>query len=83
MQRRSFQAALAAVAKTASSSADTLAAAPARFTPLRQYGPERCPRTIAIHNRAVGIYLDAKFSRRDIDDVIAAIGKIHSSVSQS
>jgi 8-amino-3,8-dideoxy-alpha-D-manno-octulosonate transaminase len=42
-----------------------------------RYGAECCPRTIAVHRRFAGITLDPGFSHSDIDDVIAAIRKVH------
>src|SRR5262249_13692063 len=42
-----------------------------------RYGAECCPRTIAVHRRFAVITLDPGFSHSDIDDVIAAIRKVH------
>jgi dTDP-4-amino-4,6-dideoxygalactose transaminase len=48
-----------------------------------RYGAECCPRTIAIHHRFAGITLDPKFSKSDIEDVVAAIRKVHPAVARS
>jgi 8-amino-3,8-dideoxy-alpha-D-manno-octulosonate transaminase len=48
-----------------------------------QYGAECCPRTIAIHHRFAGITLDPKFSTSDVQDVVAAIRKVHPAVTRS
>lgn len=45
-----------------------------------RYGAECCPRTIAIHDRFAGVTLDPRFSRRDVDDIIAAIRKVYPAV---
>jgi 8-amino-3,8-dideoxy-alpha-D-manno-octulosonate transaminase len=42
-----------------------------------KYGAECCPRTIAIHRRFAGVALDPKFTRRDADDIVAAIRKVY------
>ena len=42
-----------------------------------QYGPEICPRTIDILGRFGGPLMDPKFSRTDIDDIIAAVRKVY------
>lgn len=42
-----------------------------------QYGAACCPRTIDILSRFAGVSLDPKFTRRDTDDVIAAIRKVY------
>jgi 8-amino-3,8-dideoxy-alpha-D-manno-octulosonate transaminase len=47
-----------------------------------KYGAECCPRTIAIHRRFAGVALDPKFTRRDVEDIIAAIRKVHSAVAR-
>jgi 8-amino-3,8-dideoxy-alpha-D-manno-octulosonate transaminase len=47
------------------------------------YGAACCPRTIAVHERFAGVTLDPKFSRADIDDVIAAIGKVYPEVTRA
>jgi 8-amino-3,8-dideoxy-alpha-D-manno-octulosonate transaminase len=45
-----------------------------------KYGAECCPRTIAVHRRFAGIALDPKFSRKDIEDIIAAIRKVYPAI---
>jgi 8-amino-3,8-dideoxy-alpha-D-manno-octulosonate transaminase len=47
-----------------------------------RYGAECCPKTIAIHHRFAGITLDPKFSKSDIEDVVAAIRKVHPAVAR-
>jgi dTDP-4-amino-4,6-dideoxygalactose transaminase len=47
-----------------------------------RYGAECCPRTTAIQHRFAGIALDPKYARRDIDDIVAAIRKVLSSVAR-
>jgi 8-amino-3,8-dideoxy-alpha-D-manno-octulosonate transaminase len=42
-----------------------------------QYGTACCPRTIDVLSRFAGVPIDPKFSKRDIDDIIAAIRKVH------
>jgi dTDP-4-amino-4,6-dideoxygalactose transaminase len=42
-----------------------------------QYGAACCPRTIDVLSRFAGVPIDPKFSKRDIDDIIAAIRKVH------
>jgi 8-amino-3,8-dideoxy-alpha-D-manno-octulosonate transaminase len=48
-----------------------------------RYGAECCPRTIAIHQRFAGITLDPKFSTSDVEDVVAAIRKVHAPATRS
>src|SRR5262249_9481606 len=48
-----------------------------------RYGAECCPRTLAIHRRFAGVALDPKFSRRDVDDIVAAIRKVHPTAVQA
>jgi hypothetical protein len=48
-----------------------------------QYGAECCPRTIAIHRRFAGVTLDPKYSRRDADDIVAAIRKVYPAVTRA
>lgn len=48
-----------------------------------RYGAESCPRTIDILNRFGGVSVDPKFSKRDVEDVIAAIRKVYPAVSAS
>jgi 8-amino-3,8-dideoxy-alpha-D-manno-octulosonate transaminase len=45
-----------------------------------RYGPEVCPRTIDILGRFGGILMDPKFTRQDVDDIIAGIRKVYPSV---
>ena len=40
------------------------------------YGPGSCPRTIDILSRFAGPLIDPKFTRRDTDDIVAAIRKV-------
>lgn len=42
-----------------------------------RYGAACCPKTIAILERFGGVVLDPKFSEGDVDDIIAAIRKVH------
>jgi 8-amino-3,8-dideoxy-alpha-D-manno-octulosonate transaminase len=42
-----------------------------------RYGPDTCPRTIDILGRYAGVSMDPKFTRRDLDDVVAAIRKVY------
>jgi len=46
-----------------------------------RYGAASCPRTIEILNRFGGVLMDPKFSRRDTDDIVAAIRKVHPKVA--
>ncbi|MBI3681765.1 MAG: DegT/DnrJ/EryC1/StrS family aminotransferase [Acidobacteria bacterium] len=46
-----------------------------------RYGAESCPRTIDILSRFSGVLMDPKFSKRDLEDVVAAIRKVHPAVS--
>jgi 8-amino-3,8-dideoxy-alpha-D-manno-octulosonate transaminase len=48
-----------------------------------RYGAECCPKTIAIQHRFAGIALDPKFTRRDVDDIVAAIRKVYPAVARS
>jgi 8-amino-3,8-dideoxy-alpha-D-manno-octulosonate transaminase len=48
-----------------------------------RYGAECCPRTIAVHRRFAGIALDPKFTRRDVDDIIAAIRKVYPAAARA
>jgi hypothetical protein len=43
-----------------------------------KYGPETCPRTIDILSRFAGPMMDPKYTRRDVDDIIAAVRKVYS-----
>lgn len=42
-----------------------------------RYGPETCPATIDILQRYGGVPMDPKYSRKDVDDVVAAIRKVY------
>jgi len=42
-----------------------------------RYGAECCPRTATVVDRFAGVALDPKFTRGDIDDVVAAIRKVY------
>ncbi len=46
-----------------------------------KYGPATCPRTLAILDRFAGPSLDPKYTRRDTDDIIAAIRKVYPVIS--
>lgn len=48
-----------------------------------RYGAECCPKTLAVHGRFAGVTLDPKFTTADVDDVIAAIRKVHPRVMSS
>lgn len=45
-----------------------------------QYGAASCPRTIDILSRFAGPSLDPKYSKQDVDDVIAAIRKVYPTI---
>jgi 8-amino-3,8-dideoxy-alpha-D-manno-octulosonate transaminase len=45
-----------------------------------KYGAASCPRTLDILERFAGPPMDPKFTRRDTDDVIAAIRKVYPKV---
>ena len=42
-----------------------------------RYGPEACPKTIAVLDRFGGVPLDPKYSESDTRDIVAAIRKVH------
>jgi 8-amino-3,8-dideoxy-alpha-D-manno-octulosonate transaminase len=42
-----------------------------------QYGAACCPRTIDILNRFAGVSMDPKYTRRETDDIVAAIRKVY------
>jgi 8-amino-3,8-dideoxy-alpha-D-manno-octulosonate transaminase len=46
-----------------------------------RYGAACCPRTIDILGRFGGVLMDPKFSRRDTDDIVAAIRKVYPQVA--
>lgn len=48
-----------------------------------RYGAESCPQTIDVLSRFGGVAIDPKFTRRDTDDIIAAIRKVYPVVMQS
>ena len=48
-----------------------------------QYGAASCPRTIDILARFAGVAMDPKFTRRDTDDIVAAIRKVYPTVIRS
>jgi len=45
-----------------------------------RYGAAACPRTIEIHDRFGGVLMDPKFTKRDTDDIVAAIRKVYPKV---
>lgn len=45
-----------------------------------RYGAECCPRTLDILSRTACVPLDPKYSREDVDDIIAGIRKVHPTV---
>jgi dTDP-4-amino-4,6-dideoxygalactose transaminase len=47
-----------------------------------RYGAECCPRTTAIQRRFAGVALDPKYTRHDIDDIVAAIRKVYPAVGR-
>jgi 8-amino-3,8-dideoxy-alpha-D-manno-octulosonate transaminase len=47
-----------------------------------RYGAECCPKTTAIQHRFAGVALDPKYTRRDTDDIVAAIRKVFPSVAR-
>jgi 8-amino-3,8-dideoxy-alpha-D-manno-octulosonate transaminase len=46
-----------------------------------RYGAHTCPRTIDIHARFAGVSIDPGFTKRDADDVVAAIRKVYPAVT--
>jgi len=48
-----------------------------------QYGAACCPKTIDILGRFAGVAMDPKFTRRDTDDIVAAIRKVYPTVVRS
>ncbi len=46
-----------------------------------KYGPATCPRTLDILDRFAGPSLDPKYTRRDTDDIIAAIRKVYPAIA--
>lgn len=45
-----------------------------------QYGPATCPNTIDVLGRFGGVLIDPKFTRKDTDDIVAAIRKVYPTV---
>ena len=48
-----------------------------------QYGAACCPRTLDILSRFAGPALDPKFTRKDTDDIVAAIRKVYPQISHA
>ncbi len=48
-----------------------------------RYGPETCPRTIDILSRFAGPLMDPKYTRADLDDIVAAIRKVYPAVMRA
>jgi 8-amino-3,8-dideoxy-alpha-D-manno-octulosonate transaminase len=48
-----------------------------------RYGAACCPRTIDILSRFAGVLMDPKFTKRDTDDVVAAIRKVYPSITRT
>jgi hypothetical protein len=48
-----------------------------------RYGAECCPKTVAIQHRFAGIAIDPKYTRHDIDDIVAAVRKVYPAVVRS
>ncbi|HEY6991787.1 MAG TPA: DegT/DnrJ/EryC1/StrS family aminotransferase [Bryobacteraceae bacterium] len=46
-----------------------------------RYGAASCPRTIEIHDRFGGVLMDPTFTKRDTDDIVAAIRKVYPKVA--
>jgi 8-amino-3,8-dideoxy-alpha-D-manno-octulosonate transaminase len=65
----------------------TLHAAWPSFTSDRgraiKYGAVCCPRTIDILNRFAGVPIDPKFTRRETDDIVAAIRKVYPAITKA
>jgi dTDP-4-amino-4,6-dideoxygalactose transaminase len=47
-----------------------------------RYGAECCPQTTAIQRRFAGVALDPKYTRHDIDDIVAAVRKVWPAVTR-
>ncbi len=45
-----------------------------------QYGRESCPKTLDILRRFAGPLIDPKFTKRDLDDIVAAIRKVYPTI---
>jgi 8-amino-3,8-dideoxy-alpha-D-manno-octulosonate transaminase len=48
-----------------------------------EYGPGCCRRTVAVLDRFAGVMMDAKLTRRDVDDAVAAIRKVYPVVARA
>jgi 8-amino-3,8-dideoxy-alpha-D-manno-octulosonate transaminase len=48
-----------------------------------RYGPETCPRTIAILDRFGGVLMDPKYTKRETDDIVAAIRKVYPAIRKA
>jgi len=48
-----------------------------------RYGAECCPRTTEILDRFAGVSLDPKLTRRDTDDIVAAIRTVHPAATRT
>jgi 8-amino-3,8-dideoxy-alpha-D-manno-octulosonate transaminase len=48
-----------------------------------RYGAVCCQRTIGVLNRYVGVLMDPKFTRHDVEDIVAAIRKAYSTIRSS
>ncbi len=48
-----------------------------------QYGAASCPRTLAILQRFAGVGIDPKYTKRDTDDIVAAIRKVWPAVTKA
>ena len=46
-----------------------------------RYGAECCPKTIALQRRFAGVPLDPKYTRQDVDDIVAAVRKAYPEVA--
>jgi hypothetical protein len=42
-----------------------------------QYGAECCPRSIDLKARYASLYIGPKWTDADLDDVVAAVTKVH------
>jgi len=45
-----------------------------------QYGAACCPRTIDVLNRYAGVLMDPKFTRHDVEDIVAAIRRVYPTI---
>jgi hypothetical protein len=48
-----------------------------------KYGPEACPRTIAVLNRFGGVAIDPSYGEAETNDIVAAIRKVYPMVMMS